>query len=272
MSKKLLFNNELGIGDEEFDPTYNYYMFDTSLVENSTRVELQNYGDANVGDFTYDYGLTYWGDGTFRGQYHTYDNDGIYTVKTRYRLGNFGYEGNNFNTRKMIIGCKCLNNDMDEYAYHFAYCTNLKEIDLTKCDMSNVMTLSGMFFRCTSLVSADLSGWNINKLGYAPNTLYWTPYWYELQCKGTARMFYDCNSLVSVNLSGWNIKVKFDASYMFYGCNSLMYLNLSNCSDETINLFVPQLPTRSDNKGIIYVSEIKSTYPTVNGWSYALPA
>lgn len=270
MAKKLLLNNELNIGDEELDPTYNYYVFDTSLVS-GTNIYLQSYGDINVGDFTYDYGVTYWGDGTFGSYNHTYANDGFYTVKTRYRLTNCGTEGNNMNTRKMLISCFCLNNDMDEYAEHFAYCTNLKEIDLTKCDMSKVMTLWGMFFECTSLVSADLSGWNINKLGYAPTTS-WTPYWYEYELKGTEKMFYGCSSLISVNLSGWNIRVKFDASYMFYGCNSLMYLNLSNCSDETIKLFVPQLPTRSDNKGIIYVSEIKSTYPTVNGWSYALPA
>ena len=275
MAMFLLLNNELNIGDEELDPTYNYYVFNTSLVSD-TNINLQACSDINLGDFTYDYGVTYWGDGTFggAGEYnHTYASDGYYTVKTRYRLGNCGTEGNNVNTRKMIIGCKCLNNDMEEYADHFSYCPNLREVDLTKCDMSKVMTLSGMFDTCTSLVSVNLSGWNIRKLGHIPRDYYDVPpYWYEHYRRGTMYMFRGCPLLESVDLSGWNISVKFDTDYMFFGCNSLKYLNLSNCSDETINLFVPQLPTRSDNEGIIYVSEIKSTYPTVNGWSYALPA
>ena len=271
MAKKLLLNNELNIGDEELDPTYNYYVFDTSLAS-GTNIDLQPYIENNIGEITYDYGITYWGDGTFGGYNHTYANDGYYTVKTRYRLSNCGYEGNNVNIRKMIIGCKCLNNDMSEYAGHFSYCPNLRHVDLTKCDMSKVMTLYGMFRNCASLVSVNLSGLNIGKLGYAPNYSKTPPYWYENQFKGTARMFYGCTLLESVDLSGWNISVKFDADYMFYGCPSLKTINLSNCSDETINLFVPQLPARSDNEGIIYVSEIKSTYPTVNGWSYALPA
>ena len=255
--------------EEVIDPTYNYYIFDTSKVS-GTNINLQAYGDNNIGDFTYDYGTTDWGDGKLGGSIHAYENDGIYTVKTRYRLGNCGTEGNNVNTRKMLIGCKCLNNDMDEYASHFAYCTNLREVDLTKCDMSKVMTLYGMFYGCTSLVSVNLSGLNIGKLGYAPNYSTTPPYWYENQLKGTARMFYGCTSLESVDLSGWNISVNFDASYMFYNCPSLKTINLSDCSDETINLFVPQLPARSDNQGVIYVSEIKSSYPSVSGWSYEL--
>ena len=274
MAKKLLLNNELNIGDEELDPTYNYYVFNTSLAS-GTNINLQPYAENNIGEITYDYGVTYWGDGTFggAGEYnHTYASDGYYTVKTRYRLSNCGFEGNNVNTRKLIIGCKCLNNDMKEYASHFENCPNLKEVDLTKCDMSKVMTLCSMFRDCASLVSVNLSGWNIRKLGHIPRNSYYTPYWYEYYLRGTRHMFYNCPLLESVDLSGWNISVKFDTDYMFYGCNSLKYLNLSNCSDETINLFVPQLPTRSDNEGIIYVSEIKSTYPTVNGWSYALPA
>ena len=273
MSKKLLLNNvrknDINFDDVVIDPTYNYFVFDTSLVESNevTLSDLSEYGYENP---TYDYGLTDWGDGTVDSRYyHTYDTNGIYLVKTRYVLnGDYVLASN---TVKMLIDCLNISNIKTSLEFkrrYFYNCINLKEIALTNCDMSETKTLYSMFGWCSSLTSVDLSGWNIDKLGYA--SLYSDDYWFESGQKGTNSMFYNCPSLVYVNLSGWNIKVDFDATNMFLNCTSLMCLNLSNCSDATINKFVPQLPVRSDDKGVIYVSEIKSTYPSVSGWSYEL--
>ena len=65
----------------EIDPTYNYYVFDTSLDKDGTTVTLQNYRAED--ETTWD-GLTDWGDGTIdRSTSHTYANNGIYVVKTK---------------------------------------------------------------------------------------------------------------------------------------------------------------------------------------------
>ena len=83
MAKKLLLNNELNIGDEELDPTYNYYVFNTSLAS-GTRITLQNY---RAGDTTDWNGLTDWGDGCIDSLLtHKYAENGVYTVKTKYMI------------------------------------------------------------------------------------------------------------------------------------------------------------------------------------------
>lgn len=266
-------DNNGGNTGSEIDPTYNYFVFDTSLFDGNssnktTEIKLFEYYDFNWGTITYDYGLTDWGDGTIDSESsHTYANEGVYIVKTRYRLM-IDYTLAPI-AKNMLVNCLGLSNDIDTKRYYFAHSPNLKTIDASTFDMRNVKTLSHMFYNCTSLVSADLSNWSLDSLGLADTNAYW----YEVGDRCTSGMFRNCTSLTSLNLSGWNIKYPgyiYNTEYMFYGCTSLKSLNLSNCSDSIINLFVPLLPTRENNDGIIYVDNIKDTYPSVSGWTYSI--
>ena len=46
----------------------------------------------------------------------------------------------------------------------FRYCVNLKSLDLSGWDTSNVEYISSIFCGCEKLKSLDLSGWNISHI------------------------------------------------------------------------------------------------------------
>ena len=68
--------------------------------------------------------------------------------------------------------------------------------------------MSGMFSRCNSLTSLDLSNFSAQNVN---NNMQY--------------MFFDCNSLISLDLSNFNTQKLY--SKIFLGCNSLIkkYLN-----------------------------------------------
>ena len=114
--------------------------------------------------------------------------------------------------------------DMSELFYSIF---NIRNIDISEWDVSNVKTMSMMFMECRDF-NCDLSKWNVSKV------------------KDMSSMFENCNSFNS-DLSKWNVSncenfnfmfcecTKFDAdledwdisngkedmSYMFNGCESL---------------------------------------------------
>ena len=46
----------------------------------------------------------------------------------------------------------------------FSYCKNLKSLDLSGWDTSNVKDMSGMFYDCKRLKSLNLSGWDTSNV------------------------------------------------------------------------------------------------------------
>lgn len=90
MSKKLMLATNMS------DEAYNIFKFDTSLTPEDKIVTL---ADNRRGDNTpWDY-ITDWGDGILDTNItHTYTNDGVYLVKTKYILDESNNRDNN--TRK----------------------------------------------------------------------------------------------------------------------------------------------------------------------------
>ena len=91
-------------------------------------------------------------------------------------------------------------------------CMNLKTIIFpsTVSFKNTGINLSSMFFRCSSLTSLDLSGFNttnVNKMNH---------------------LFYGCSSLTSLDLSNFNTSKVTNMGSMFNGCSSLTSLDLSN--------------------------------------------
>ena len=92
----------------------------------------------------------------------------------------------------------------------FAYCTNLREIDLSKADGSAVTDMTGMFSYCyTQLTKVDLSGLNVRN------------------CTTMKEMFKDCEKLKEINMNGFNAASVTDISFMFENCRALTSVDFS---------------------------------------------
>ena len=230
---------EMYIGDRliyggnhiEIDPTYNYFVFDTSLIEGVATVKLYK---NRSGDTTSWDRLTDWGDGTVDTLItHTYSEDGKYTVKTKYALNNGDRVTGNINTEKMLIKCLGVNNNITQMKFFFTDCVSLTTINLSNFDASNVTNMKGTFNACTSLTSLNLSHFNTSKV------------------TDMSSIFNNCYSLVSINLSNWNTSNVTNMSYMFSSCYNIAYLNISNFDmnnvTNTTNMFYCNSELTIDN-------------------------
>ena len=92
----------------------------------------------------------------------------------------------------------------------FFRCSSLTSLDLSGFDTTNVNKMPYLFYNCSSLTSLDLSNWNTSKV----TNMY--------------SMFNSCSSLTSLDLSGFDTSNITDMKNMFYGCSSLTSLDLSN--------------------------------------------
>ncbi|MBO5138316.1 MAG: BspA family leucine-rich repeat surface protein, partial [Bacilli bacterium] len=87
---------------------------------------------------------------------------------------------------------------------------NLKELDLSNLDTSQVTNMQGMFASCNSLTSIDLSNINLSNV------------------TNMEAMFASCNSLTSIDLSNINLSNVTNMEAMFASCNSLTSIDLNN--------------------------------------------
>ena len=85
--------------------------------------------------------------------------------------------------------------------------------------------MSGMFQDCNSLISLDLSNFNISNVTNMPY------------------MFLRCNSLTSLDLSGWDTSNVTNMNSIFYGCSALKTIRMVGCSQTTIDKIKAQLTT-----------------------------
>ena len=87
---------------------------------------------------------------------------------------------------------------------------NLKKINFSNCDTSNVTNMKHMFENCSQLTSLDLSSFN------------------TINVKWMEDMFRNCSSLTNLNISSFDTSNVTEMSFMFYDCKSLISLDLSS--------------------------------------------
>ena len=92
--------------------------------------------------------------------------------------------------------------------YHLSELTTIEGLE--NLNTSAVTDMYAMFFRCSSLMSLNLSNFNTSAV------------------TNMNQMFYNCSGLMSLNLSNFNTSAVTNMNQMFYNCSSLMSLNLSN--------------------------------------------
>ena len=94
---------------------------------------------------------------------------------------------------------------------------NVTEIDLSKFDASNCLTMKKLFYPCSDLIKINFG--NINTSSVENMNL----------------LFRDCKNLISIDLSKFDTSKVTSMSNMFYGCSKLKYLDLSNFQTLKIN-------------------------------------
>ena len=105
-------------------------------------------------------------------------------------------------------------------SYMFYGCTSLASVDLSNLDTSSVTDMSYMFYGCRSIVSLDLSSFDTSSV------------------TDMSSMFEGCTRLQDVDLSSFDVSKVTDMSSMFAECSALVSPDLSS-------FFTPKLKTMS---------------------------
>ena len=104
-------------------------------------------------------------------------------------------------------GVKIYNNLLRKLFYGMK---NLKSIDFSNLDTSNVTDTYCMFYDCSSLTALDISNFNTSKV------------------TNMNSMFSGCSKLTSLNVSNFNTSKVTDMNGMFFNCSNLTALDVSN--------------------------------------------
>ena len=191
-----------------------------------------------------------WGDGTSETvtnefPVHTYTSSGTYDITITGNCPVFGYtdlievdETSNYYTfTKYLTGVKqfgelsatrygfsnCTKlkyvsgdatentfNNVTDMSNMFAFCKNLKDIDLSNFNTSNVKNMSNMFFVCVNLNSIDASSFNTSNV------------------ENMERMFSTCNFLNYLDISSFDTSNVTNFNSFLMSCNKLEEIDLSN--------------------------------------------
>ena len=127
---------------------------------------------------------------------------------------------------KTITSCNCL----------FYGCKDIKEIDFSNFDTSNVIYMRYMFNECSSLTSLDLSNFDTSKVTDTQFMFYFCSSLKDLNISNfkaekfqyMVGMFAECSSLISLNLANFVTSKALDMSSLFFNCNKLTFLNVSS--------------------------------------------
>ena len=117
----------------------------------------------------------------------------------------------------------------------FGSCSNLKEVDLSKFDTSNVIDMGDMFFECSSLTTLDLSNFKTENVQYLDRMFEGCSSLTSLDVSGfktknvtnTRSMFAECSSLTTLDVSCFETENVTEMDWMFYNCSSLTELDVS---------------------------------------------
>lgn len=106
--------------------------------------------------------------------------------------------------------------------------TNIKKLDVSSWDVSNVKSMNYMF--PDHLKSVDLSDWDVSEVQTMQGMFYGCQYleeigdtsnWETNSLENISDMFNGCYSIKKVDMSNWNLSKLYQASQAFYGCREL---------------------------------------------------
>ena len=157
------------------------------------------------------------------------------------------YKGNmvyNLEKEESIITMR-FNNLLTKCNLMFYNLDNIKSIDLSKFDSSEVTEMVGMFYGCTSLVSINLVNFKTSSVTNMGSMFYFCTKLTSLNLNSfdtssvtnMAQLFTSCNSLTSLNLENFDTSSVEMMTVMFSNCTSLKILNLNNFNTSSVKSF-----------------------------------
>ena len=111
------------------------------------------------------------------------------------------YFTNDDNVKKIKI---IIDKEIKSFSFLFLYCKGIKKIKFIKFKRNDIEKMSGMFYRCSSLIEIDFNN-NFNTINVTDMSY----------------MFNGCSSLKELELNIFNTINVTDMSYMFNECSSL---------------------------------------------------
>ena len=156
---------------------------------------------------------------------------------------------NSCSALETITGLNTLNTEScTDMSYMFAYCSRLREVDVSNFDTANVVNMYDMFYYCSALTSLDVSGFNTAKV---TNMSY---------------IFGSCTNLQNLNASNFDFSgYAGTTNYptnMFSGSNALVNVTLKNWSHLPTNTYFTLY-----NEGLNNASNLSVL--DVEGWDVA---
>ena len=229
--------------DVVYDSSMNIFVMDTTMTPGDKTVKLQK---DRAGDTTNWDGVTDWGDGTIDNTTsHTYENDGIYLVKTKYKLEISGNYGNSNNTKPKMIDCLNINKHMTNL-YNLFGNTSITNIDLSSSNTSAVTDMNSMFARCSKLQSiTGLENFNTSNVTNMSNmfqgcknlTTLDVSNFNTTNVTNMSNMFQECYSLTTLDLSNFDTSNVTNMSWMFDRCSKVTILDVSNWNTSNVTTF-----------------------------------
>lgn len=118
--------------------------------------------------------------------------------------------------------------------------SNVKKIDLSNLDTSNIRDMIKLFRQCYSLETLDLSSFDTSNVNNMREMFFWCVSLKELDLSSfdtsnvwnMSAMFERCNSLEHLDLSNFDTSKVENTSAMFCGCDNLKTVKLSDKARE----------------------------------------
>lgn len=148
--------------------------------------------------------------GTYYGMDWLIDDKGHLTISGAYSNSSSIDDVSWHNAAELIVSAKVTATGVTNTVNWFNGLSNLKSVDLSSFDSSNVTDMNYMFNGCTALTSLDLSTFNTGLV------------------KNMSHMFYNCEALTAVDVSGFNTEAVTNMYRMFGNCSSLKELDVSS--------------------------------------------
>ena len=120
-----------------------------------------------------------------------------------------------------LIGCDI--SDLTSISSIFYRCNGLTSITVDDLDTSNITNFNYAFYMCSNFKKLDLSTWVTSKV------------------RSTMRMFETCESLNILNISEWDLTNTTDMTKMFNECYYLKTIYMRGCNQTTIDKIKAQL-------------------------------
>ncbi|HOO72939.1 MAG TPA: BspA family leucine-rich repeat surface protein [Spirochaetota bacterium] len=208
-------------GDDEYNPASDSYLLTVSNPEFITRWQATNSFSNAITILVYE-GETYnydvdWGDGSYNtgvtgATVHTYNSEGIYTVKITGDFPGIYFDPNVNNSHLAILSIEQWGaikwTSMNRAFYNCPYLTcNASDTP----DLSQVTDMSFMFNNATSF-NGDVSTWDVSSVAdmgamfYGANVFNGDVSNWDVSSVTTMNyMFYDAYSFTEHDLSGWDV-------------------------------------------------------------------